>query len=441
MGDGKKIFILTNFTGYLRSYSPIIVVGEQVKMLKRNGYDPVLIASDGWNPPVDSVYHNLETVLLAPVAYQDPPEINDIFREDVDLIYQQLKEAVPDGSIVITHDLIFLPDYTKHNIAARRLAEERPLIRWLHWVHSATGPNTLISERSMYGEEYKKLLLEKFPNSIICYPNGQDIPRVARNFAYEEYEVVEVPHSTDPTEGLHPLVQRLYDELSLGEPEILIIYPIRFDRGKAPQMHIYAMKACKDLGISSHVIYCNFQSTGGDKVVLMDEVKKLADELGVRDRITFLSEFDDLAHLEVDHEVILDLFTLSNIFLLPSRSETYSLITQEAMLKGNLCFLNYDFPAFRQIYGKNALYRQFDGAEIAMDGYDGKTETTHSDINVYFQDRFAKAFKAWLMQDRVLGAKTWVRTQRNPDYVFKNYIEPLFYGEDNAEVLDSSTSL
>jgi len=421
----KKVFILTNFSTYLRSYSPIIVVGEQLKMFKRNGWDPTIIVADGWDPPEDTVFHGINTVFLSPVAYQDPPVINDIFHEDVGLIYEQLKDAILDGSVVITHDLIFLPDYTKHNIAARKLAEERPGIRWVHWVHSATGPNTLIQEREMYGDEYKRMISEKFPNSIIAYPNGNDIPRVARNFNFEEYQVVEVPHSTDPTEGLHQMVKNLYDAKNLGEAEVLIIAPMRLDRGKNPQMIVRVVAACKAIGVSAHVIFCDFQSTGGDKVTLREECKGLAKSLDAEECVTWLSEFDDLATMEVGHDVILDLFSLSNVFILPSRSETYSLVTQEAMLKGNLCILNKDFPAFKQIYGDKALYRQFDGAEVAFDGFDGKIQTDHSDIKDYFENEIAKPLRGWLRHDRVLAAKTWVRTKRNPDYVFREYVEPL----------------
>lgn len=433
-GTSKQIFILTNFTGYLRSFSPIIVVGEQLKMFKRAGYTVNLIVSQGWEPPEDSIFAEVNTHYLAPVAYQDPPEVNDMFREDVDLIYAQLGAIIPIDAVVITHDLIFLPDYTKHHIAARRLAEERPKVRWIHWVHSATGPNTLIQEREMYGEEYRRLLLEKFPNSIIAYPNAQDIPRVARNFGYEEFQVIEVPHSTDPTEGLHPLVGRLYDDLKLGDAEVLMVYPIRFDRGKGPDMNVRIMGALKEVGVSSHLIFCDFQSTGGDKVVYKQECRALAERLGVSDRVTFLSEFDDACALEVDHKIILDLFTLSNVFSLPSRSETYSLIAQEAMLKGNLCILNADFAAFRQIYGKKALYRQFSGAEVGFDGFDGKIDTTHSDVDGYMRERVAIPLRGWLANDKVLAGKTWVRTQRNPDAVFRNYIEPLIMigGDDEA---------
>jgi glycosyltransferase involved in cell wall biosynthesis len=430
----KRVFIFTNFNSYQRSFSPIIVVGEQLKMLGQAGYNPILIVSDGWEPPEDSIFSQVETKYLSPVVYQDPPVINEIFEEDVELVYRQLEEIIPANSVVLTHDLIFLPDYTKHHIAARRLAEKESSIRWIHWVHSATGPAGLINERNMYGDKYRELLGSKFPNSVIAYPNAEDIPRVARNFGYEEFEVFEVPHSTDPTEGMHPIVQRLYRDRKLGNAEVLMIYPIRFDRGKVPEMNVRIIGALKQADVVCHLVFCDFQSTGGDKITLKEECKRLARDLNVENNITFLSEFDDVCHLEVSHDIILDLFTLSNVFCMPSRSETYSLITQEAMLKGNLCVLNYDFPAFRQIYGDKAIYRKFSGAEVGMDGFDGKIDTTHSDIDSYFKERIAIPIKGWLQYEKVLKGKTWVRTKRNPDYVFKEYVEPLILGFEDAKV-------
>lgn len=428
----KKIYFLTNFSTYLKSFSPIIVVQEQLKMLTRAGYTPVLLACEGWEAPEDSIYAQVETKLLFNANSHSPDDKFDSIDELVDLLHRQLKDELPEECSVITHDLIFLPDYTVLNIAARKLARERPGIKWLHWVHSATGPGTLAQERSMYGENYANTLNEKFPNSILCYPNSHDIPRVARNFQFEEFEVVEVPHSTDPTEGMHPLVQRLYDQCKLGEKEVLIVAPARLDRGKGLHNSIKVISGCIKENLSAHLIICDFQSTGGDKLTYREEMKKLAKELSVEDNITFLSEFDDMAHMDVPHEVILDLFALSNVFLLPSRSETYSLVAQEAMLKGNLCILNYDFPAFRQIYGKNAIYRQFDGAEIALDGFDGKTDTKHSDEDAYYRQRFAIPLKGWIQNDKVLAGKTHVRTKRNPDYIFKNYIQPLLEGGSHA---------
>jgi hypothetical protein len=426
----KTIYILTNFTSFLRSFSPIIVVGEQIKMLRRAGYNPVLIACEGWDPAEDTPYNGVETKLVYPAAVHDPDSNAQALDEVIDLQYQQLNDILPDNAIVLTHDLIFLPDYTVMNLAARKLATDRPSIKWLHWIHSATNPRQVAEERRMFGESYAQSLNSPFPNSIICYPNAYDIPRVARNFNFEEDQIVEVPHSTDPTEGMHPLVQRLYDQKKLGDADLLMILPIRLDTGKYAEANVRIIAACKEIGMTPHLVFCDFQSTGGDKVVYREKLRELSQELGAGDCVTFLSEFDDLAHMEVSHDIVLDLFTLSNVFALGSKSETYSLIAQEAMLKGNFCILNQDFAPFRQIYGKNALYKQFDGANIAISGFNGEIKTEYEDINAHYRD-MATALKYYLENDKVLKAKTWVRTRRNPDYVFREYIEPLIMAVGN----------
>lgn len=435
----RKVYILTNFSAYLKSYSPIIVVGEQLNMFKRAGYEPVLIASEGWNPPEDSIFNSVRTVrIFQPII--DGTTVDAAFEREVDRLYEELRDIFEDGSIVITHDLIFLPDYVKHNVACRRIAKENNTITWLHWIHSATSPGLLIKERAMYGEQYEKHLNEKFPNSFVCFPNGYDIPRVARNFGYEENEVFEVPHSTNPIEGMQPIVKRLYDAKKLGDAHVLMVYPLRLDRGKQAEMNVRLIAGCVQIGLTAHLVICDFQSTGDDKVVYREELKQLAADLGITDNVTFLSEFDEAARMESNHQVVLDLFTLSNTFLLPSKSETYSLVAQEAMLRGNFCILNHDFAPMRQIYGKNAIYRQFSG-NIGFDGYDGEINTTHSDINEYFRI-MAINVKYWLENDKVVRAKTWVRTQRNPDYIFREFVEPLIVQEnESAEVFSSSTGL
>lgn len=425
-----EVYILTNFSQYIRSFSPIIVVKEQIKQLTRAGYTPILIACEGWETD-DETYKNVETRFMYPAANHDPKARVEDTEELVGLVTQQLSGILPDGAVIWTHDLIFLPDYTIYNLAARRLAVERPTLRWVHTVHSATSPEAVSRERNMYGEKYAEALMSPFPNSIIAYPNAYDKRRVAANFHFEEDQIVEVPHSTDPTEGLHPLVQRFYDEKRIGDCEVFMVYPLRLDRGKYAEADIYLAAGFRRNGIKAHVLYCDFQSTGDDKVVYREELKQLAINLDVDDRVTFLSEFDDMASMDVSHDIILDFFQLSNIFIMPSKSETYSLVTQEAMLKGNLIVMNQDFAPFRQIFGDAALYRQFDGANIAISGLNGEITTIHGDKELYYQ-QLATEFKYYLENDRVLKAKTWARTKRNPDAVFKNFVEPLLHRKSNA---------
>jgi glycosyltransferase involved in cell wall biosynthesis len=441
----KKIYILTNFSAYLKSYSPIIVVGEQLNMLKRAGYEPVLIASQGWNPPESSIFDSIKTErIFQPII--DGTTVDDAFEREVERIYGELNEIIDDNSVVITHDLIFLPDYVKHNVACRRIAAERPSISWMHWIHSATSPGVLIQERAMFGEKYKQHLSEKFPNSVICFPNAYDIPRVARNFGYEEDEVYEVPHSSDLSQILSPRFKRLYDEKRLGDSEVLMCLPLRLDRGKQAEMNIRLIAGCRRRGMTAHVVFCDFQSTGDDKVVYREELKKLAIEQGVEDCVTFLSEFDESAKMEVGHTEVLLFQAMCNVFLSASKSETYSLVAQEAMGFGNLCILNHDFAPMRQIYGQNAIYKQF-SSNIGIDGQDGEITTTYSDIDAYFND-IATHTQYWLEHDKTLRGKTWVRVYRNPDYIFKQFVEPLLTRSNDdaeeiqeAEIFDRDTSV
>jgi hypothetical protein len=95
---------------------------------------------------------------------------------------------------------------------------------------------------------------------------------------------------------------------------------MRLDRGKNPGMIVRLMKGCLDADVSSHLVFCDFQSTGDDKVVLRNETNDLAKELGVADRVTFLSEFDAEAMLEVEHRTFLIcLPSLMYSFVLPVR--------------------------------------------------------------------------------------------------------------------------
>jgi glycosyltransferase involved in cell wall biosynthesis len=424
----KRIFILTNFNSYLPAYSPIIVVGDQLKMFQRAGYQPVLIAAEGWEPPEDSIFSQVETIRIFPAHVYNEAKVDDVFHEEVERLYQELNAILEDGSVVISHDLIFLPDYVKHNVACRRIADEKPGIQWLHWVHSATSPYSLIRERAMYGEKYSELLSSKFPHSLVVYPNSYSIPRVARNFGYETDEVVEVPHPTDLAVlwQLDLRVQRLVDEVDLYENDVVMVYPARLDRGKNCEYNVRLTAALKQIGLKAHLIFVDFHSTGDDKVVYREDLKALAREYDIEDKVTFMSEFDESLHLESPKKVVSDLFRLSNVMLMPSKSETYSLVAQEALADGALLILNHDFAPFRQVYGDHAIYRQVGGANIGFDGLDGEINTEYSDIDDYMRG-MAHNVNYYLQHDKVLKGKTWVRKERNPDYIFRTYLEPLLY--------------
>jgi galactose mutarotase-like enzyme len=62
----------------------------------------------------------------------------------------------------------------------------------------------------------------------------------------------------------------------------------------------------------------------------------------------------------------------------------------------------------------------------------GEIKTTFSNEDGYYHD-ISCYIKYMLENDKVLKAKTWVRQERNPDAIFKKYLEPLLYSqEDNV---------
>jgi len=432
----KQVLIFTNFKDYLKSFSPLILAGQQIKMLHRAGYKPKVIATEGFAPPKGSPYNLAEIRYIPDVPRDAEDSKNDPkFQEDVENLKKVISKHLKDIDVVITHDLLFLPDYTKYNIACRSIAKESK-IKWLHWIHSATSPNILINERKIYADVYTEVMGQPFPNSIIVYPNSYDTPRVAKSFGFDEENVKSVPHWLDYEEYMkfEPETIELIEKHNLLDAEVICVYPLRMDRGKQPHINMEIMAEVKRAGASVRMIFMDFQSTGGDKVTYRDEIKAKAATLGLNDQdLVFTSDTEKL-NLECPQKMVSDMLQLSNIFILPSKSETYSLVAQEALSKGNFLILNHDFPAMRSIYGedKSIYYKFSSGVDIMRniaESGEGETTTKHNPTETAFYAEIAKRLLYEIRNNRVLQGKTWVRKERNLIKVFKTHIEPLIYKE------------
>lgn len=430
----KRVAILTTFTGWDPAYSLCRVVDEQIRMLVFGGYKPVVFVKEGFRPEEAFALKEVELRFIPSVPASNfiSEAVDETFKEDVDKLQKALVKGLQDIDVVLTHDLIYQPESLKLNFAARKAIEEDDKVkkvRWLHWVHSATSPATLGKELGQQ-DSYFDIAQKRFPNSFVIFPNSYSIPRVARNFGFEEDQVKVVHHSTN-LPGLckwEPLVTQLVMEKNMLTADAIAVYPIRLDRGKQVEVVIKIMAQLKKLNYTVRVIIVDFHSTGGDKVVYRDELKQMATDWGLNDfDLTFTSEYHESWKSSVPHKAVHDFFELSNTFIMPSKSETYSLITQEAALCGNILMLNHDFAPFRDIYGKSAIYKQF-SSNIGFDGLDGNINTSYEDEKGYFHD-CAMRLKYELENNIVLAQQKRLRKFRNPIYVFKEEIEPLLYSE------------
>jgi len=422
----KKVAMLTDFYEADPTYSLVIVAEEQLGMLLRAGYEPVAVTEDIFEPV--RLWKEVEIRHIpSGVPRGNDVDFHDGWEEGVKKFREALDTCLDGVDVVITHDMIYQPSQLWHNMAARDWARMNPDVGWLNWVHSAT-PSQVWTGNDPRLEPCQRHM----PRSKTIYPNAWSVPRVATNFRCEVDDVGVVPHPTDVCGflGFQEKTAELVRSRRLLEADAILVYPIRLDRGKQVEYVLRTAAALKRLGRSVRAVVVDFHSTGGDKISYRDWLKGLAVDLGLNEiEATFTSEFNDEWRVSVPRAVVRDLMLIANVFVMPSRSETYSLITQEAGLCGAFLVLNKDFPPMRDIYGNQAAFYQFSSNVDALTGLDGETQTSYGDVDGYFAD-IARRVAYELDNNPVLAQKTRIRKERNPDAVFRQFMEPLFHAWD-----------
>jgi hypothetical protein len=440
MEEKGKVVIFTTFADISEAYSLNRVVSDQVTMLLRGGYQPTVIVAESFVPRGAYAEPGVTIARIPNVPVHNEVKNDPTFDEDVNSIATALEAILKDAKVVLTHDVIYQNAALKHNFAARRVAEKLPTLKWLHWIHSATSPVTLAHLRPYFRDEYLEAIKKPFPNSNYVFFNHYSIPRIAENFSVSEDLVKVVHHPSDLADvfGLTPEVDQIARSKGLYSADAICVYPIRLDRGKQVEYVIKTMACLKNFDLKVRLIVSDFHSTGGDKVSYRDELKAIAIDWGLNaDELLWTSELRDDWKVELDHKHVMSFMRLSNVFMMPSVSESYSLITQEAGLNKVVAVLNFDFPPFRDIFGPNAIYRKFSSNIDIMNGMDGNTTTQYGPNNASPEERkqYERSYHmdtAGMIASRINGSmdlslSIFLRKFRNYDYVFKHELEPLFY--------------
>jgi len=417
----RKIALLTDFYTADPTYSLNIVAENQISMLLKAGYAPVGIVEESFKP--ERVWCDIELRRIPPTPKHNHIQFDPGWQDNVEKLKAALDENLADIDVVITHDLIYQCATMWLNYAARWWAADKQAV-WLNWIHSAT-PSPVWTENDPRLEKLQR----HFHRSKTVFPNAFDVPRVASNYRCEIDQVAVVPHPTDVCGylGFQDITKRLVDEKRLLEADVILVYPVRLDRGKQVEYVMRTAKGLKEVGLSVRVICCAFHSTGGDKVTYREELETLGIDLGLNSiELTFTNTFDKSLEMRCPREMIRDLMLLCNVFCCPSVSETYSLIAQEAALCGAFLVLNRDHPVFRSVYGPKAAYYQFSSGIDALTGMNGETRTQYDDIDGYFR-AIALRIAYELENNYVLAQNRRIRVEHHPDAIFRRYIEPLFH--------------
>jgi hypothetical protein len=432
MDDKRKdIAILTNFRSDDSSFSLCNVVNEQLAMFHRFGYEPTVLATEGFKPSrnfkEDAIRH------LPDQTRANQATVDDTFKEDTDKLVEAFEKTLSDINVVITHDTVYSPDAIKHNVALRAYAEKRKDIFFLHWIHSATSPYNLIKLRPRFPEVYKEIIQKTFPRSFYVFFNDWSVPRIANEYSVGEELVKVVHHSTDYLDfaKYDDVTKDFIADKKLLEKDFICVYPARLDTGKQLEYPIKLMGAIKKLGFSVSFIAVDFHSSSDDprdpKFVYRNKLKDIAIDWGLNEReISFTSEYKQEWKVSTPRTVVSDLLDISNIFFMSSASESYSLVTQEASMKGNLLILNRNFPPFRDIFGSNAIFFPCNSNIDPTNYCDGDTKVAYHPSEEAVYDELAKQVVARVRTDQEITRRKLLR-ERTPECVFRREMEPLFF--------------
>ncbi|TNC38827.1 glycosyltransferase family 4 protein [Mumia zhuanghuii] len=425
----KRVAVLTTFVHLMEAYSLCKVVETHVRTLLANGYPLTFVACEGFQP--QGVYtdprlrHWRVPVCLIEddsQAVERPQE----YRAKVQALVSALRPLMVEIDVAITHDFAYLPQYLAYNQACRELADEFPHVTWLHFIHSAPWSNPGFAT-----DDPRSARFSPFPHGWLLYPNEHDVPRVAAQYGVPLRNVKVVPHPVDweAEFGFHPLTRALVREFDLYSPDVLAIYPIRMDKGKRPEELVRLFAALKSRGVSVRLMIINFHSRLPPLVEYRDAVVREREKLGLTDReVIFTNQIESLPGIpperlenyryEFPHRVILDLFHLTNIYVHPSTSESYSLVCQEAVACGNLLFLNQSLAAMKALYGADARYVEFSPPRRpSSDGT--RTDFSYAEA--------AEAIITLLHSDPTVRLRTQLRQERNVQAFFRKALEPLLY--------------
>lgn len=222
--------------------------------------------------------------------------------------------------VVIVHNVLTMPFDLAWTNQLIDLTESRPDIRWINWVHdvrwSARIPRAIHVAVSEHRKgEYAKVTKDK----IHVIPNGVDSAKVL---------------------GLTGRIQQLH----LEEAGLILLQPTRFVRRKNIELGLRVLAELPEDTL--YLVTAAPDPHQKDGMRYFRELKKLAKELGVAQRVLFLG--GDKRGGVLSDDDVRSLYQMTDVLFFPSTQEGYGLPLIEAALHGVPVFCS-DIPAHREV--------------------------------------------------------------------------------------------
>ncbi|MEG1647929.1 MAG: glycosyltransferase [Bacilli bacterium] len=422
-----KIAILTMFNGLSNTYSLVNVVSEQLKMLLNDNIKVKMLVSEHCPDNERNGIFSDDRIEWIKIINSENNEIfhwktygkindsvDNVFFHQVKLIADDYIKYLKDVDVCIMHDILYQGLHLLHNVAIRKAQRSLPNVKFLSFTHSA--PVKHISANYPIDCLYKEM-----PNTTFIYPTTCGLKAIALQYNTDISNCYCINNSIDFLQNNNNELLEIKKYVDFYESDILIVYPARLTMAK--RFHIitefagYIKKYCHK---SVLVVFCDFPSSD----IPSDTYKFIIKDTGIKNgldenNIVFTSDCGFKNGIR--RETVFDLFTLSNLFICPSFSESFGLTVIEAASRGNFIVLNEAVPALEEI-GKNidAYFMRWSARNFDFD----TLEKYLPSERIYYINHAQNIINK-MENNSVIKAKTLARTRYSNKWIYDNQLKPL----------------
>lgn len=421
-----KVAIVAMINSFRESYSIVSILKEHLKMLLANGIDVKVLIPETCNRDDQKgilLNPNIEWVEICNkingenFKWYNYSELNSIvhksFYKEVNLVAKDFEKHLNDVDICILHDILRQSWYLIHNVAIRKTQKNLLNLKFIAFTHSEPlEPPTKGSLRWPISAMY-----EPMDNTIFAYPTSAGIEKLAREYKVDIDKCRVVNNSFDYFNYMTEEVRLVHRKLDILSPDILIVYPTRLNvNKKLEKIAMIAGALKRQFSKSVKVIFCDVEEYSVNTAVYKSFVYNTGVEYGLNiSDILFTSDIGFTRG--VSHETVINLLTLSNLFIMPSISESFGLVVLEAASTGNLLVLNENTPALKET-GMNlgAILIDFDDSNVAL---------------------YAKGINDKLEANEIIKAKTVVRQRYSNEWIWENQLKPILFLQKTIDIYTS----
>ena len=415
------------------SYSLSGIVIDQAHMLARYGHKVVIYVNEQYNPKKDKAaglitiikkYPELIKVVKLTKFFHLVDYLEDSLTEEhrdgikpgADLYIQSFSEE--NIELVFTHDFVFqgwcLPYFHILKETAKVLKELGRQIKYFHWIHS------MPSNRKDWWT-LEKLDLDHF----LVFPNKTEQQTVAEAYQAPPARVKVIPHIKDIRtwyEFCEDSMDLLDEYPDIMDAEVVQVYPCSTDRLSAKQLDIVLriFANMKKTGIPVFLIIANQWGTVTPKIKeSLDKYVEASKNAGLiygKDYI-FTSRFKKKFELGIHKRMLRELQLIQNLFIFPTREESFGLVAPEATLGGCLTITNKSLNMMKEVMSEHCPSFNFGSFNQTQDN-------GNSDDYIY---NVSMAILGRLYANDAILSKIYCRLRYNMDSLYRKYYLPNFY--------------